>query len=501
MPKHRVTLAPELWPQDLRARFETLPLSTHQRRRLGSALGRWLLLAPDSMSDPQAITQELWQSRTRCLPRERANEIRQVLAALFPDRATVLHAESGRASHRRADREKLATVIGRGLSRLPPDWQARAAPLLVVDPEDLQDGILVQAWASSTIKRRLQATARHFDFCRASGLPPDITRDSVRRELQKWQSRTRAGEVCVTGAAIHIASLLGLASPLWPERNWRWLVSAHMKMKKLASHQPSRNASRAVCAAELRVAGLQLFEAAERDFEKARKWRDFVKAHTTARTALTMILLSEAPLRIGSSAKLELDQHLLDTLVGLRLEASETKEKQADGRCFSRDLVNTLRRYIGRHRAVLADAGETRLFVGNHGGPVGAETLSNCLGEATMPIFGHRITPHAIRHSVANYIIATAPDEAALATTILNHKDARVTETYTSRGNQVKASRTLAAAHRNAAASLGVEPDPGTATKSTKPPRRKRPASRRGKKRSSRLDPGRAPAVSPPSDQ
>jgi len=241
------------------------------------------------------------------------------------------------------------------------------------------------------------------------GLPVDISPTSLRAKLRRDQARVEAGDRRLGGVAVDIDALAGLAPAIWPDRNWTWLRTARDRIQILARHHGSRNAARAVDAAELRAAGQQLLDKADRDHRAARNHRDFVKAHTLARTALTMILLAEAPIRVTSCAEIELETTLLGDLAGLFLNAANTKEGDSDRRAFSATLVDAIGRYVRLHRAVIAAPGETRLFVGERGGPIKGSQLSRCLGDYTEPVFRVRVTPHAVRHSVGNFIVATAP--------------------------------------------------------------------------------------------
>jgi integrase len=173
-----------------------------------------------------------------------------------------------------------------------------------------------------------------------------------------------------------------------------------------------------------------------------------------------MILLAEAPIRITSCAEIELETTLLGDLAGLFLDAANTKEGDSDRRAFSATLVDAIGRYIRLHRAVIAAPGETRLFVGERGGPIKGSQLSKCIGDYTAPVFKVRVTPHAIRHAVGNFVVATAPEEAALASIILNHRSDAVTPVYRQRADQIVASRRLAAATERGAAELGADTSP-----------------------------------------
>lgn len=478
MAKHVLSLPPSRWPEDVRARFERHPLTAAQRRRLGAALGRWCKIAEDFGVDVREVSRETWIERTGDQSKEVRNAIRQALAIVFPSAASALY----EAQHERVARaDKLVNLqqsIAVNLARFPDDWHDAAAPMLHIDPTGLGDGILVQAWAPDTIIRRLQAAALQFDFCRKNGFPVDIAPVSLRAKLRIDQGRVETGDRRVGGVSADIDALTGLAIAVMPERSWKWLKTTRDRIKKLAKHHGSRNAARAVDAAELRAAGQQLLLKADAAHTAARHCRDFVKAHTMARTALTMILLSEAPIRITSCAEIELGETLLADLAGLFLDATQTKEGEADRRAFSATLVDALSRYIRFHRAVIAAPGETRLFVGERGRPILGAQLSSCLGRYTKPVFKVRVTPHAIRHSVGNFIVASAPEEAALVSIILNHKSASVTPTYLQRAGQVVASRRLGAATEQYAAALSVE-QTSPSRRSRKTSRRDRPAGRK----------------------
>ena len=479
MPQHTIALPPPAWPQDLRDRFALHPLSAAQRTRLGRALGRWLRISADLGADARDVSRETWLERSRGLPRPVRNELRQVLSIVFPNAAASLYADGNDRVGRPDTRDQLRATIARNLARFPEDWRAAATPLLYVDEAGLGDGILVQAWAPSTIRRRLEAAVLHFDYCRARGFAVDVTPSSVRAKLREDQGRVERGERRMGGVAVDVEALAGLAAAVRPERCWAWLTTTRDRMKKLAGARGSRNASRAVDAAELRAAGQQLLAKADDAHARARDRRAFVAAHTKARTALTMILLAEAPIRITSCAEIELGGGLLDDLAGLFLEVGSTKEGDGDRRAFSATLVDAIGRFVRRHRAVVAAPGESRLLVGELGGPIKGSRLSQCLGDFTLPVFGVRVTAHAVRHSVANFIVASAPEEARLASIILNHRSDAVTTVYQQRADQVVASRRLRRATEMGAAALSAD---------TKPTRRSA-----GKRRTPRVRGGTIP--------
>lgn len=453
MAKHRVTSPRHEWPEVLRSRFDALSLSVHQRKRLGRALGRWVYLA----SDPLEVTREACEAVIAPAQRENrevAASMRQVLGLVFPEAAPMLY--SLRKPRRRKPRDlrvDFAEHLNRHLARCPKEWQERAAPMVIVDPDGLGDGLLVEAWAASTLQRRVEAAGRYFDCCRVSGLPCVLHSAGVKVRLKEMREAGRRP----TAASIEIASLLALSSALFPENDHGWLEKTHQNLKKIAAASPSRNAGRALPADDLRQFGLETFELAERAFDKARLRRDFEEAHRLGRTALALVLLTEAPMRIGALASIDLTPGLLSHLVMIHVEGCDTKTGEAEKRIFSSDAVSCLSVYISRHRAAMALPSETKLFVGDNGLAVVGATLSENIGRLTEKRLGRRVTAHPIRHSAANFIVANAPEEAALATVILGHRTSGVTPVYTRRAGQVRASQTHAAATRRTAEQIGAD--------------------------------------------
>lgn len=477
MPKHRVTAPRDAWPEVLRVRFDALALSEHQRHRLGHALGRWVLLAPD----PIDVTRETCEAVIAPIQRTQrgvAASLRQVLGLVFPEAAPMLYSlREPRRRNPRDPRVDFAEHLKRHLARCPQEWQERAAPMVIVDPDGLGDGLLVEAWAASTLKRCVEAAGRYFDCCRVSGLPCVLHSSGVKARLREMQKDGRRP----TAACIEIASLLALSRALHPEIDHGWLEDTHRKLKKISAASPSRNAGRALPADDLRQFGLEVFELADRKFDKARLRRDFEEAHMLARTALALVLLTEAPMRVGALASVDVTPGLLSRLVMIHVEGCDTKTGEAETRLFSSEAVRCLSSYISRHRAAMALPSENKLFVGDNGLAVLGATLSENIGRLTEDRLDRRVTAHPIRHSAANYIVARAPEEAALASVILGHRTRGVTPVYTRRAGQVLASKTHAETARRTAERLGADTEVFR-RKTAKTPRRTRQDRPLGKK-------------------
>jgi hypothetical protein len=211
MPKHRLSMPPSAWPEDVRKRFDRHVLTPAQRTRLGQGLGRWFRIATDLGADPAEVTRAAWEDRTRDMRPEMRNAVRQALSVAYPKTAASLYASEAKRTDRPDVRQQLRHTIRRTQSRFPEAWRQAAAPLLHVDPDGVGDGILVQAWAPSTIERRLEAGAAFFEFCAGANLPADITSVGVRAKLRRDQALVAAGKRRIGAVSVDLVALTA-----WP---------------------------------------------------------------------------------------------------------------------------------------------------------------------------------------------------------------------------------------------------------------------------------------------
>ncbi|SFQ04767.1 site-specific integrase [Tranquillimonas alkanivorans] len=449
MGQHRLSLPPADWPEELKTRFEAAisDKSTHQRRRLSQAFGRWLKLAADEGIAPAEIDPDLVERRIGTLRKEQQTALRQILRLVWPG------CDPGPRRVRvpqPTELEKLAREIDRNWHRLPPDWQAAAAPGLRIDPDGLSSGILIETWAASRLKSALQRTWAFFDFCRESGLPLRLDRDTVRRRLDQRQDLWRRDQISMSTALIELQSLQALTRSVFPEKNWSWMSPAIRRLKTRVALEPTRNASRVVELTELKALADQAAVSARDLRERSRGQRDRDKALKRAHAALAIALLVNSPVRVGSLATLDLLRNFDPRFTTFFLEAYETKDRQRDVRAIPPALRRQLRAYLDLHRAAVAPDGEHRLFVGCRGKPLAKEYLSQAIGDLTKTHLKSRVTPHVIRNVVAGFIVSEAPDEARLASLVLQHRDERVTATYSRGATQIAAGRKLGQATERA---------------------------------------------------
>ena len=255
-------------------------------------------------------------------------------------------------------------------------------------------------------------------------------------------------------------------------------------LKKQAALQPSRNDGRLVDLAELRLAAQSCSDVALRHHVADPGFRSRTSANKLARTGLALSLLVNSPIRLESLATLDLKNNFDPDLTTLYLSARETKDKKRDQRMLPSDMRRTLQDYVAHHRATVAPTLETALFVGNRGRPVAPGYLSRSIGDQCLRLFGRRVTPQVIRNIVAGFIVSQAPEQAALASEVLNHAQAATTETYRASALQVEASRKLREATDTGRESLDAGPPaeperrarngPNRVTRSHRSPRKKK---------------------------
>lgn len=430
------------WPHDIRTRFLAAfrDATPYNYARHSQALGRWLRLARDEHLPPELITPALMAKRCAPLRTETANSMKLALQAVFPE--APVYAKEGRVV-RETPRASLQREITRNWHRFTPLWQEAAKPKLHFCSEGLNDGLLVEAWSVDCLQRRLQTLWAFFDFCRSQDLPVEVTAASVKARLNVRQAAFKRGEISLWTVKGEVQRLKHLGQALFPERDWRWLDPLIKMLKKKAALQPTRNDSRVVDLAELKAAAQQCAQVAQQQHTVATNYKKRVSAMKLARSGLAISLLVNSPIRLTSLATLDLQTNFDETFSTLYLKPNETKDRKRDERILAPEVRCQLLDYVETHRAVVAPLGETALFVGDRGKPIGSGYLSQAIGDLTQELFDKRVTPQVVRNIIAGFIVSQAPERAALASVVLNHASVGTTETYRASGTQVIAAQKL----------------------------------------------------------
>lgn len=468
------------WPQDIRSRFETTfaDAPRSQVPRLRQAMGRWLKLANDDDLPPELITPALIEARSATMSPELATAMKRALQGVFPDVPVFL--KPGKVV-RTDDRILLREEIRRNWDRFPAGWQPACESLLHISEDGLDDGRLVEAWAVSGLKSRLQAAWAFFDFCRENELPFDVVQVSVKARLRMRQEAFRSGDVSLAHCHSELQRLHDLTRAVFPERDLGWMKPAMDALKKKAKLEPTRNSGRIVDIAELRAAAIACGEVADRSLANDSGHWNRRRCLKLARTGLAISLLLNSPIRRTSLARLDLERHFDEGLTTLYLSATETKDKSRDVRMLSPEIRQQLSVYLKLHRRYFAPVDERSLFVGAFGKPIEKNYLTQSIGDLTESLFGKRVTPHVIRNIIAGFIVSEAPEQAPLAGEVLNHAmgSAQI-ETYRSEADQITAGAQLRKATDAARAKYASSANTSPKSK-VKPPRGRRPVSRRYK--------------------
>ena len=408
--------------------------------RLRQMMGCWLLEAEKDGLPPDFVTPHLIARRSEGLNPAARSVMKQALFEVFGVATTFV--PTARKSELNP-RERLSKTIDRHLPRFPDDWRSRAAPMLYLCPDRLADGAITEVRAAASITSIVMLGGQYFDFCRAEGLPVDLNRTSFRSWVKHRRELFADGKFSIHTIVVEAGRLLTLGRDIYPDRDWRWLAKFRDKMKKTARHHPTRANQRFVAPEELRIAVRQGMEVARKSHEKATGYKAKLRAHTLARTMLSIMMLINSPVRISSLTALDLNQHFDPSFTRLYLAPSETKDRNRDERAIPADVRAALTSYIEVHRLIVAPAEETRLFIGWGGAPCTSGHLSEEIGDLTQALFGNRVSAHMIRNVVAAFIISESPKEEGLASEVLNHRNGASTPTYSANASRIVASRKL----------------------------------------------------------
>jgi len=423
------TLPLEAWPPALRAAWEAIPgsrWSDAHERRLRQAAGRWLsFLAEQRLPLETPPEPELAERYRRFLgERHRPRRASDLFSLLFYV-ARELWPERDWGWLRKA------WLVARKASK-PPAPPRKPSPRRIAVPREAWPAAHRLAWKTSgrvaiwepSSRKRVEAIyGRYLAVVREAGLPDPVTSDSLRHfvgiKRRTCTARTIAGDV----GGLHSAMLA-----LEPDQDWGWLGKSHANLKVLARRSgDKRKHGQVTDPGELWLLGDELIA-------KARNMRrDDHKAAIAFRNGLFMKLIVSMPYRIGNWSATRIDTHLdLDTGV-IVFGADETKEDREDERRLTPELLDLVREWVGIYRGRLVrDPACKALWISDQGGPLTAGALSDSLGRLTetAPTIGVRITAQRVRDCVATMVKEHYPEEAEIATAMLDHGSPAMTREY-----------------------------------------------------------------------
>lgn len=187
---------------------------------------------------------------------------------------------------------------------------------------------------------------------------------------------------------------------------------------------------------------LALLELPDRLLALAVRQPKAVRAAHLVQTALAVLLLQMAPVRLGNLRTLHRDRHLVRLpgrgrrgRVRLAIPAEETKNREPLDLPLPDELARLLDLYLGRHRPYLlppgVGAGAGWLFPGRDpASPKHAVSLAAQITGAVRRHTGLLVHPHLFRHLAAKLSLQEAPGDYEQARRLLGHRSVDTTTLY-----------------------------------------------------------------------
>jgi site-specific recombinase XerD len=248
----------------------------------------------------------------------------------------------------------------------------------------------------------------------------------------------RVGSVTVQGSICKLRRACELVDPTC---DMSWLADIEKDLALVM--RPRSKADRWVLTEVLVEAGLTLIAEAE----SSRKMSKLGQARQV-RNGLMVAMLAMHSIRLKNFAALEIGRSLVEIKGSwwIVLSASETKEDRPDERRIDDLLQPALHRYLKKHRPVLAVANpsDTALWLSsNDGSPMTYDGVARALTETTRSTIGVAVSPHLFRTAIASSAAIHGGANPNLASALLHHTDARVTEAHYNRASSLSAAESL----------------------------------------------------------
>jgi integrase len=237
---------------------------------------------------------------------------------------------------------------------------------------------------------------------------------------------------------------------VYPEQDWRWLAQTRDALTfRVKAANPSKRKDRYLystrnilrAGVELYASGIEALTA-----ETQGRPRPAWPAAQAVRDGLWLILGAHCPERVGALQQVRLGD--LDLGHGLlNVPGERTKTRRPSERTFPPAVADAVRLYLETVRKPLVTAwsrrhGETShtfLWISRGGKPARPGTMAAAMRTATIERLGHAISPHRLRDAAATYVVEDMPEQSALASVILQHRNPDVTREYARQADQVRA--------------------------------------------------------------
>ncbi len=250
--------------------------------------------------------------------------------------------------------------------------------------------------------------------------------------------------------ALSIYKLRRMAEILSPRTNFAWLREIENDLALVA--YPRDRFDRVITTEKLLEAGLTLVKEAQLAVHRRRLWRA-----TQLRNGLMIALLALNPIRSKNFASLALGKSFVrqGDRWCLCLHARETKAGRADERQVDEILNPAIALYLTQSRPVLLGSGEFTvgatppcerdpflsgpLWIGTKGDPLTQGAVDLAIALTTEMVVGVRMRPHDFRRCAATTAAYHASAMPHLASSLLQHRDPRVTAEHYNRATSIEA--------------------------------------------------------------
>jgi integrase len=311
-------------------------------------------------------------------------------------------------------------------------------------PDFLDEGGRGSEWRAASQRTARGAYGRWLAWLIAQSV--DLQGEAPAERMTPARVRAYVAFLRVGRCSVTVASYLGVLCmvvvALFPGHTWRWLQAGQGRLKRSAS--PTRGKQRRlVPAGQLLQLGLDLIQQASQGLDgtadPAVAQTKRVAAARDFRDGLLIALLASRPLRVKNLLQTEVGTHLRQsgTHTTLHYGAAETKTHRPYDMVWPEALGPALARYLAEVRPMLITAAPRTLlsrppgpflWLAQGGTPLAVGALYKAVNRHTRRRFGHAVTAHLFRDSVASTLANEDPDHVRYAAQLLGHASLQTTE-------------------------------------------------------------------------
>ena len=239
-----------------------------------------------------------------------------------------------------------------------------------------------------------------------------------------------------------IYKLRRAAELLTPDTDYSWLAEIEKDLALVMV--PRSKFDRLVFTERIVDAGLTLVAEAQ-EFAK----NDLSRA-LGVRNGLMVALLAFCPIRLKNFAALKIGRTFNEVYGSwwITLRARETTSHRPDERRVPKSLNSAVDLYLNQSRPALFGTKPRNDFLwisSRTGKPLTKKNLGTLISKITLSVLGVDVSPHLFRTAAATTAAAYGTSTPHLASAVLGHTDARVTEEHYNRATIVNAAQIYAA--------------------------------------------------------